>query len=207
MIYDITVTISPESPVYPGDPQIEVTPVSRISAGAGANVSVLRLGTHTGTHVDPPFHFIEGGLTIDRVPLEILVGECHVVPVPDVPAITTAELQVAKIPEGTERVLLKTRNSDLWRKPGFQTDYTYLEPDAADWLVGRGVKLVGTDYLSIERLKSGSHPTHTRLLGSGVVIVEGLDLADVPGGIYTLVCLPLKILDGDGGPARAILIA
>lgn len=214
MIYDLSIPISPDMPVYPGDPSAEVTPASRISQGAGANVSILRFGSHTGTHVDPPFHFIEGGATVDELPLDVLVGECLVHKV-ESPVIRIEDLE--GIPQGTERIIFKTGNSDLWRaagastpirrgKPGFQTDYTYLDPDAAEWLIKLGIRLVGIDYLSIEKLKSGTHPTHTRLLQAGVVIVEGLDCSGVPEGMYTLVCLPLKIKGGDGAPARAILM-
>lgn len=202
MIYDISLSIAPDMPVWPGDVNVEVTPVSRISQGAGANVSILRFSTHVGTHVDPPLHFIEGGMTVDEIPLDVLVGECLVYKI-DSPVITIADLE--GVPAGTERIIFKTRNSDLWSKPGFQSDYTYLDPDAAEWLVNRGIRLVGIDYLSVDQMKSG-HVTHTRLLQAGVVILEGLDCSEVPEGKYTLVCLPLKIKGGDGAPARAILM-
>ena len=202
MIYDISIPISPDMPVWPGDVNAEVTPVSRISEGAGSNVSILRFSTHTGTHVDPPLHFIEGGNSVDKLPLDVLVGECLVHRV-DSPVITIADLE--GIPAGIERIIFKTRNSDLWGKPGFQTDYTYLDPDAAEWLVDRGIRLVGIDYLSVDKMRSGHH-AHTCLLQAGVVIVEGLDCTEVPEGMYTLICLPLKIKGGDGAPARAILM-
>jgi len=206
-IHDISVPISSESIVYPGDPAVRIVPVSRISEGARANVSILRFGSHTGTHVDPPYHFVESGLTVDLLPLDVLVGECLVCPVEQSPVISVAELEAAGIPAGTERILFKTRNSELQGETAFRADYTYLDPEAAGWLVERRIKLVGTDYLSIDKFKSGTHATHLRLLESGVVVVEGLDLRAVPGGTYTLVCLPLKIAGGDGAPARAILIS
>ena len=202
MIYDLSIPISPDMPVYPGDASAEVTPASRISEGAGANVSILRFSSHTGTHVDPPFHFIEGGATVDELPLDVLVGECLVHKV-ESPVIRIEDLE--GVPQGTERIIFKTRNSDLWHKAGFQTDYTYLDPDAAKWLVKRGIRLVGIDYLSVDKMKSG-HLAHNCLLQAGVVIVEGLDCSGVPEGMYTLVCLPLKIKGGDGAPARAILM-
>ncbi|MCX6377431.1 MAG: cyclase family protein [Armatimonadetes bacterium] len=205
-IHDISIPIREGMPVWPSDPPVEITPSSRISQGGGANSSILRFGTHTGTHVDPPFHFVEAGLTVDRIPLETLVGECLVCEVPDAPVIEVEHLEAASIPDGTLRILFKTRNSGLWREPEFRTDYTYLSPEAADWLVRRGIKLVGTDYLSIDKFKSGGHAVHLRLLEAGVIVLEGLDLSEVAGGTYTLVCLPLKITDGDGAPARAILI-
>lgn len=205
-IHDISVPISPAMPVYSGDPAVEVTPVSRISKGAGANVSRLCFGSHTGTHIDPPYHFVESGIKIDQVPLDTLVGECVVYCVKDAPSILVQHLESKPIPDGTERLLFKTRNSALWEDKEFHTDFMYLSSEAAEWLVGRGVKLIGIDYLSIDKFKSGVHATHHTLLESGVIVVEGLDLRQVDEGTYTLVCLPLKIEDGDGGPARAILI-
>ena len=105
-----------------------------------------------------------------------------------------------------ERVLFHTRNSSFWSE-GFRKDFTHLSPEAAERLVGLGVKLVGTDYLSIEKFHSGHHRTHLTLLSKGVVIVEGLNLSEVPAGDYELICLPLKIAEGagDGAPARAVL--
>ncbi len=205
-IHDISLTISEDLAVYTGDPVVEIDPVSRISRGDGANVSLLKFGSHTGTHVDAPFHFVEGGVTIDHVPLDVLVGECYVCEIASSEAITVSELESCGLPEGCRRVLFKTSNSRLWEEEHFRTDFVYLEPDAAGWLVDRGVRLVGIDYLSVDRFKSGTHPTHLRLLGSGVVAVEGLDLRGVARGTYFLVCLPLKIRDGDGAPARAILL-
>jgi arylformamidase len=205
-IYDVSLTISTKIPIYPGDPKVEIKPVSRISQGDGANVSLICLGSHTGTHVDPPFHFVESGLTIDQIPLELLVGDCFVLSLGDVSAVRVEHLEAADIPRNTERLLLKTRNSLLLKEPVFHRNFTYLEPDAADWLVKHGIKLVGVDYLSIEQFQSKNHETHLRLLKSGVVILEGLDLSEVVEGIYTLVCLPIKIAGGDGAPARVILI-
>lgn len=202
MIYDISIPISPDMPVWPGDVNAEITPASRISEGAGSNVSILRFSTHCGTHVDPPLHFIEGGDSVDQLPLDVLVGECLVHKV-ESPVIRIEDLE--GIPEGLERIIFKTGNSELWDKPGFQADYAYLDADAAEWLVNRGIRLVGTDYLSVDKMNSG-HMTHICLLHAGVVILEDLDCSEVPRGMYTLVCLPLRIKGGDGAPARAILM-
>ena len=205
-IYDISVSISNNMPVYPGDQTVDITPLNCISEGADANVSMIKMGSHTGTHVDPPKHFIDSGLTVDKLPLDVLVGECMVCEIPESSVIGIAELEAANIPPGTERILFKTKNSNLWDKPGFQEDYAYLDPKAAEWLVKRGVRLIGIDYLSIEGFHTGSVDTHLRLLEAGIILIEGLDLQAVTVGIYTLVCLPLKIEGGDGAPARAILI-
>lgn len=205
-IIDISVPISNNTVVYPGDPRVEIIPDSLISKGESANVSMLRLGTHTGTHVDPPNHMIDGAPTVDQLPLDILIGTCFVCDVGQASVITTNELLLAKIPPNTKRILFKTRNSEFWSNPTSREDFTYLDSEAAGWLVEHGVRLVGIDSLSIDRLHSGSHPTHMRLFESGVVNIEGLDLRGVSGGIYTLVCLPLRIAGGDGSPARAVLI-
>ena len=204
-IYDISIPIREGMVVWPGDAPVQVTPSSRISEGAGSNVSILRLSTHAGTHVDPPRHFIDGGGTIDRLPLDALVGPCYVCEIADEMSISVGDLETAGIPDGIERILFKTRNSDLLRGPEFRTDFTFIEPGAADWLVRRGVRLGGIDYLSVAEYKHG-HPTHVRLLEAGVVVLETIDLSEVEQGTYTLVCLPLRIQDGDGSPARAILM-
>jgi arylformamidase len=206
MIYDISVTISTDTPVYEGDPGIVIKPASSIAAGDSANVSLLQFGAHTGTHVDPPSHFYNDGVTVDQLPLDVLVGECLVCPIENADAIGVDELESANIPEKIERILFKTKNSNLWGDSTFHRDFVYLSPEGADWLLDRGIKLIGIDYLSIEKFHSGTHATHLRLLGHGVIVVEGLNLEAVSGGEYTLVCLPLKIKAGDGAPARAILI-
>ena len=206
-IHDVSVKISPDMVVWPGDAGVEITPVSRISQGGSANISELRMGSHSGTHVDPPLHFIEGGTTVDQLPLDVLIGECVVCDVRDVPAIDIPVLEACAIPEGTERILFKTRNSAFWKENEFRTDFTYIDPDAARWLIDRGIRLVGIDYLSVEKYKTPGHPTHMALLSAGVVAIEGLDLSEVSGGRYTLICLPLRIEGGDGSPARAVLIS
>jgi len=205
-IYDISVPISSKTHTYTGDPEVEITPASRISNGQSANVSMLKFGSHTATHVDPPYHFFEDGKTIDELPLDILIGRCMLCEIKDETAIGIPELERANITDDIKRILFKTRNSELWNKPEFDKDFVFLDPDAAAWLVNRGIQLVGIDYLSIDRFKSGTHPTHIELLTAGVVIIEGLNFSGVPEGFYKLVCLPLKIAGGDGGPSRAVLI-
>lgn len=208
-VIDISLGISSAMLVWPGDPSVEVTPSSRIARGDHANVSTMRLGSHTGTHVDPPFHFIEGARTIDQISPDVLVGPAVVVDLRAVErTIEPADLVAAGLPEGVERVLFKTRNSAMWAddRATFPDEYVALSPEGARWLVARGVCLVGTDFLSIEQRGAPGHPTHMALLDAGVVIVEGLDLSRVEPGAYTLACLPLKIVGGDGAPARAILM-
>jgi arylformamidase len=208
-IYDVSVPISELTPTYPGDPGIELKAWASIKRGDAANVTLLHLGAHTGTHVDAPAHFIEGASRVGMMPLEVLVGRAVVVEIPgEVRAIEASHLRASDL-RGATRVLFKTRNSHFWADTahGFHTDYTYIAPDAARLLVESGVRLVGIDYLSVEAFKPERYETHQVLLSSGVVIIEGLDLREVAAGMYELICLPLKITggEGDGAPARAIL--
>jgi len=177
--------------------------------GDNANVSSIDFGLHSGTHVDAPAHFIEGGAKVGSLPLDRLLGEAEVVEVaPNINVIDKKFVAVNCV-SGSKRVLFKTRNSDYWAdtERGFHEDYVYIDPDAAHWLVESGVKLVGIDYLSVEKFNSEVFPTHLAFLSRGVVIVEGLDLRAVPGGRYEILCLPLRIAGGggDGAPARVIL--
>jgi arylformamidase len=208
-ILDVSLTIGPDLLTWPGDPPIEIKPTSRIAQGAAANVSELTIGTHTGTHVDPPVHFVEGAAGIDRVSLDACYGPCFVADARGIGGgLGAAELGRLEIPEEVERLLIRSDNSELWRNlPAlFPDEYTCLSSEGASWLVRRGIRLVGVDFLSVEAKGSPGHPVHVELLTHEVVIVEGLNLGDVEPGIYTLAVLPLKILDGDGGPARAVLI-
>ena len=208
-IYDISVAISEETPVYAGDPGVEVIAHASMERGDPANVTLLRLGAHTGTHVDAPAHFIRGAQPVSELPLDALLGRARVVEIPaDVLAIDEGHVE-ALVPAGTERVLFKTRNSEFWAADGnkFREDFTYVTPAAARALAARGLRLVGIDYLSVEKFKSENFEAHIALLSRGIVIVEGLNLAGVTAGEYELACLPLKVAggDGDGAPARAVL--
>ncbi len=208
-IYDISVNISEDTPTYPGDPAIEVEVAAALSAGDVANVSRLHFSAHTGTHLDAPAHFIEGAPQVWTLPLDTLIGPARVVSVPeDVRAIDAAHLNTRDF-GGATRVLFKTRNSAFWNvaRGRVREDFTYITPGAARALVEAGVKLVGIDYLSVEKFDTTDFATHITLLSHGVVIVEGLDLSGVAEGTYELICLPLKIAGGlgDGAPARAIL--
>jgi arylformamidase len=209
-IIDISLPVGPELVVWPGNPQVRITPASRLSNGDASNVSQLSLGTHSGTHVDPPSHFLEEGMTAEQLPLDALVGEAMVADLTGVDgSIRPRDLDELPIPPEVSRVLFKTRNSDRWHQPGagFTADYVSLSVEGARWLVRRGIRLVGTDSLSIETYRAPGRPTHHVLLEAGVTVVEGLDLWDVAPGLYTLLCLPLKVAGGDGAPARAVLLA
>lgn len=207
-LYDISLTVTPEMPVWPGDPPVGLARVRKIEDGTYANISRMNMGVHTGTHVDAPFHFIADGLTIEQLPVDALIGPATVVEfASEVDQISAALLNQAGIRPGVERVLFKTRNSQYWSegRRAFQENYVALAPDAAEWLVQRGVRLVGIDYLSIAPYKD-SVPVHHILLGARVIALEGIDLSRVPAGDYMLYCLPLKLGGCDGAPARAVLM-
>lgn len=205
-IYDISIPISAQIPTYPGDSPVSIIPVAQIAKGDAFNISYLSLSSHTGTHIDAPCHLLEKGDTVDMLPLDVLIGKARVYEFESVDSISAADLDVTNIPPDTERILLKTRNSQLWRQSLFHPDFVYIQPDAARWMVEHDIKLVGIDYLSVERFGASPATAHLTLLGAGIVIIEGLDLSDVPAGEYTLVCLPLKVEGGDGAPARAVLL-
>jgi arylformamidase len=205
-IYDISLPIASGGLVYPGNPEIVITPQQEISKGAGANVSTLQFGSHTGTHVDAPKHFFDDAPGVDALPLDVLMGPAIVVAVNElVTSVGEEDLRRHEI-TGHTRVLIKTRNSGFIRQRDFKRDYTYLAPDGAAYLVSLGVRLVGVDYLSVEQFHSGHHRTHRTLLERGVVIVEGLDLAVPAAGPYELCVLPLRLVGLDGAPARAVLV-
>jgi arylformamidase len=206
-IYDISVPIRSGGLVYPGNPEIDITLQQAVAKGASANVSLIKFGSHTGTHADASRHFFDDGQPVDQIPLERLIGPALLVAFDDkVRAVGAAELREHDI-KGHRRILLRTRNSTLLAQKEFARDYAYLAPDGAQYLVDNGVELVGIDYLSIEQFHSGHHRTHRILLGHSVVIVEGLDLSLPPAGEYEFICLPLRIEGCDGAPARAVLMA
>jgi len=206
-IHDITLTFRPDLPLWPGDPPPRVTLMKSISGGYRANVTRLETGVHFGTHLDAPCHFIEGGKGVDALDLSVLVGPCTVVEVPDVGEIGPAHLEALGLAPDATRLLLKTRNSALWDEPAhdFCEDFAAITADAARWIVERGIRLIGIDYLSIQLFADPVSTTHLVLLGAEVVIVEGLDLRAVAPGDYQLACLPMKLAGADGAPVRAIL--
>jgi arylformamidase len=211
-IIDISQTLSERVPVWPGDPNVEVAVLSiagdaRLSADDPASgVSRLSFSTHAGTHVDPPAHFLPGAVTVEHLSLDVLIGPAWLAHIPGPGPITGGMLEAAQIPAGTTRLLLHTENSDRPHH-AFDPDFVALAPDAAGWLLERGVRLIGVDGPSVEPYHAPGHPVHRSLLGNSVILLEGLVLADVPAGTYELICLPLSIEHGDGAPARAVLIA
>ncbi len=207
-LYDVTLPVSAALPVWPGDPAIDIEAASQMSKGAVANVSRLNMGAHTGTHMDAPHHFIDGMAGIDQSPLTALVGPAQVVELDIDHHIGVDDLEKLNLPAGTERILFKTRNSQFWQDDfgTFHKDFIAVAEDGAKWLVERGYKLVGVDYLSVEQFDApDEHPVHKTLLGANVVIVEGMNLSGIEPGEYTVMALPIKIKGGDGAPARVLL--
>lgn len=209
--HDISVSINPDLPVWAGDPPVVISQAASIEKGDIANVSRLEIGAHTGTHIDAPVHFVPGRKGIDGLVLETLIGPAYVVDLTDVAhEIHAGDFEHANIPQGTLRLLCKTSNSSLWSKspPTFDPDFVGISPDGAQWLIDHGIKLVGVDYLGVERFDSvgSGAPTHHLLLENELVIIEGLDLSNIEAGEYELICLPVKIKNSDGAPCRAILV-
>jgi len=209
--YDISVTLSSDVPVWEGDPKLEITPLASMAGGDIANVSHVKMGVHIGTHIDAPIHFVAGRTGIDLIPLSVLMGKCWVCDLSHVQnAITGVDLEGEHIPEDVQRLLIKTTNSNLWNTKGanFERGFIALASSAAAWITKRGIKLVGIDYLGIEPFDSVANgaPTHKILLSAETVVVEGLNLSGIAVGEYELICLPIKIKNSDGAPARAVLI-
>ncbi len=202
--YDISVSISGDLQVYPGDIRPELKPLGSIDHGDLANMLELRLGSHTGTHVDVPRHFLRDGKTLDQVSLDQFWGQAKVFQLLVKEKIDREKIANLDI-QARDIILFKTRNSELWGIQEFQRDFVYLTVEAAECLVEKKVKAVGIDYLSIEEFKSESYPTHDTLLKNGIVILEGINLKDVSPGEYFLFFFPLKLKGADGSPVRAVL--
>lgn len=205
-IIDISVPLQSDIPTWPGSAGLQINRSMRLEAGDVANVSQLACDVHTGTHVDAPWHFVEGGATVERLSLEILIGQAVVAFLPEADAVTADRLEELTLPPGTQRLLLRTRNSALWATgvTEFKIDYVALTVDAARWVVEHGIRLIGVDYLSVQRYNDGPL-THQILLEAGVIILEGLNLSQVQPGTYELICLPLCLVGAEGAPTRAVL--
>lgn len=205
-LIDISVPVSAETPRWPGSPAFESTRWLDLDRGDVATDTTISCSVHLGTHIDAPAHFLRGGATVDTIALETLVGRCWVLDIPKVGAIGSEELAAAWPPEHVERVLLRTPNSAYWSTAGgrFVEDFAAVSATGASWLVERGIQLIGIDYLSIQRF-ADPPDTHLILLGAGVVILEGLDLQNVPAGPYDLLCLPVRLHGTEAAPVRAVL--
>jgi arylformamidase len=206
-MHDVTVPMAEGMPTWPGDPGLSVKLFKSMARGDRSNVTELNLGVHTGTHIDAPFHFEPGGAGVDTLPLELLIGRCRVMDASDAAeCIDRARLEAADL-KGVTRLLFKTRNSHWWKENDrrFHHEFVYLDHAGAEYLIEQGIKLVGIDYLSIEKYKSPDHATHHALLQNGVIIIEGLNLSEISAGDYELIALPMKLAGADGAPTRVVL--
>jgi arylformamidase len=203
-IIDITVPVEAAVPVYPGNTPFSLEAIKRVARGDSSNVSTLHMSAHSGTHVDAPRHFFDDGPGVEGLALEMLMGRARVIELTTRKGIVPEDFAGLDLSEDV-RLLIKTANSRLWGSPEFHTDYVGVTEAGAKFLVERGIKVVGVDYLSVEQFKTPGAPAHHVLLGSGTIVIEGLNLRDVEPGIYDLICLPLRIVGADGAPARALL--
>lgn len=203
-LYDATLPLKEGMLSFPGDPQFGLEPYFERSQGDPFDLAVIRMATHTGTHIDPPAHYLDGGATVDQIPLDVFIGPGIVMDMRGQRQIGRNALEKAGL-HGRKRVLLKTDNGPALHEPTFTENYVHLTQDGARFLVDQGVLLVGIDYLSIEKYQNPGAPVHTALLSAGVLVVEGVDLLNVPAGLCDVFCLPLKIHGGDGAPARVVV--
>ena len=203
-LIDVTVPLDSNTPTYPGNTVFSLEPIKRLARGDSSNVSSLHLSAHAGTHVDAPRHFFDEGSGAEMLPLEMLCGRARVIELTTRKAITPDDLAGIDLNEDV-RVLLKTHNSRLWGSPEFHPDFIGVSDAGARYLVERGVKVLGVDYLSVEAYKTPGAPAHHVLLGAGTIVIEGLNLRDVEPGVYEMFCLPLAVVGSDGAPARVVL--
>ncbi len=202
---DISVTVHPGMPVWPGDPALFFERTMDQNKGDVCTVTRVAMGAHTGTHMDAPLHFVPNAGTMEQMPIDATVGPARVIAIQDRTAIHRAELEPYAIQKG-ERILFRTANSEKdWQNLPFNEDFVYIARDGAEYLAECGVRSVGVDYLSVGGFRQDSVETHVALLGNGIWVMEGLRLAEVEPGDYELVCLPLKWVGCEGAPARAIL--
>ena len=210
-IFDITLPITNDLPGWPGDTPIDIQQTSRIGDGENANVSKIQFSVHTGTHIDAPLHFIESGISIDKIPVSKLIGQVYVIEIEESINLITAEV-LKKHPtrqkwERSKKILFKTRNSSFWKHSSneFLTDYVGVDTSASEFLAGFNFDLIGIDYLSIAAYQDILKP-HQILLRREIVLLEGVNLENISQGFYEIYCLPLLIHDSDGAPARVILV-
>jgi arylformamidase len=203
-LIDVTVPLDANLPSYPGNTPFSLEAIKRIARGDSSNVSSLHMSAHAGTHVDAPRHFIDQASGADAIPLEMLVGRTRVIEVTSRKGIGPDELSAVDLAEDV-RVLIKTANSRFWGTPEFHPEYVGVTEAGARYVIDHGIKVLGVDYLSVEEFKKPGAPAHHVLLGGGMIIIEGLNLRDVEPGVYEMLCLPLRIVDADGAPARVVL--
>lgn len=202
---DISLPLYSGMPHWPDNPPVQIEPSLSLNQGSVCNVSKMTLGSHSGTHVDGQRHFVRDGLGVDQMPLDATIGLARVIAIAHPKQITVEELAPHDLQPG-ERLLFKTRNSErCYQNDSFVEQFVHFATDAAEYVAKRGVRTVGVDYLSVGGYQGNVVEVHHALLGSGVWVIEGLNLAAVEPGSYELICLPIKVQNGDAGLARAIL--
>jgi arylformamidase len=202
---DISVALRSGMVHWPGDPEVSIERVLDMERGDAANVSHISMGSHTGTHMDPPFHYVKGGVSLDQMPLDATIGRARVIEIFDPQSVKVEELAMHGLQIG-DRLLLKTRNSSRpWVTDDFTEDFVYISEEGARYLAEREIRMVGVDYLSVGGFNANGTAIHRALLEAGIWIIEGLDLSRVQPGDYELICLPIKVQMSDGAPARAIV--
>ena len=209
-IFDITHTLNSKIAMWPGSDQPQLKRVMSIKDGEDCNLTELAFSAHTGTHLDAPLHIIDDGIPVEELDLNTLIGPAQVIEFPDnIDMISLSDIESVGVHEDTIRLIIKTRNSAKWEADPttFNEDYVAIAPEAAKWIVNRGIKLVGIDHLSVAPFREDYLvETHVILLGAGIIAVEGLRLAEIEPGNYQLICLPPKLEGSDGAPCRAVLI-
>ncbi len=203
--HDVTLELTPNVVVYPGDPKPEFRELKSVGLGDAYNLTSLTLTTHTGTHIDPPKHLIDDGLSVDKIDFSRLLGAAQVMEILGRDAINEEDLRKASVRPDLI-LLLKTDNSDRMARPFFDASFTYVTPNAARYLVDRRIKAFGFDYFSVDREDSAAPEAHNLFLGNGIPIIEGLDLRGIRPGFYEMAALPLRIKNGNGSPVRVVLI-
>jgi arylformamidase len=203
-LIDVTVPLDHTLATYPNNTPFTLEAIKRIARGESSNVSTLHMSAHTGTHVDSPRHFFDDGVGTEALPLEMLIGRARVIEITSRTGIAAEDLIKIDLSEDV-RLLIKTHNSRLWSSPDFHPEYIGVTESGAKHLISRGIKVLGVDYLSVEVFRTPGAPAHHALLGAGVIVIEGLNLADVDPGVYEMFCLPLRIVGSDGAPARVVL--
>jgi arylformamidase len=203
-LIDVSVPLDALLPTYPHNTPFSLEPIKRIARGDSSNVSTLHMSAHTGTHVDAPRHFFDQGAGTESLPLELLIGRARVIEIDSRAGIAAEDLAPIDLSDEI-RVLIKTHNSRLWGSPEFHQDYVGVTDSGAKHLVEHGIKVVGVDYLSVEKFHNPGAPAHHVLLGAGTIVIEGLNLREVDPGVYEMFCLPLRVVGSDGAPARVVL--
>jgi arylformamidase len=203
-LIDVSVPLDAQLPTYPHNTPFSLEPIKRIARGDSSNVSTLHMSAHTGTHVDAPRHFFDEGAGTESLALELLIGRARVIAIDSRTGIAAEDLAPLDLSDDI-RVLFKTHNSRLWGSPEFHQDYVGVTDSGAKYLVEHGIKVVGVDYLSVEKFHNPGAPAHHVLLGAGTIVIEGLNLHQVDPGVYEMFCLPLRVVGSDGAPARVVL--